>query len=289
MIDTCRAGDAHEARMLAGAIVVQRGRRAAGVRQRMVRSLVRRPVRAAFERRRVEAGARQHAARDLDMRRLAAVARTRERKLRVAEPVAIRGAALDQRQRLQRLHGGARIDRLPGVAERQYGRAVGVDHHDGPAVAALHQGAAGDLDQFRITHLSCFPAGYGARLPQFRRKPFIPDYHERRRARLSTPKPSIAQGPLLVLPGGLPRPGARRRRRPRLSRWPDPLEPMGPHGGEPHARCGLPSGGPRPGDGRPHPRLEGCRRGPQLDRHQAPRTTKTGAATTSRAGAARCG
>ena len=52
MIDAGRAGDADEARMLARAIVVQRRRRAAGARQRLARSLMRGPMRAAFERRR---------------------------------------------------------------------------------------------------------------------------------------------------------------------------------------------------------------------------------------------
>ena len=75
--------------------------------------LVRGPVRAAFERRRIEPGARQHAACHRDMPRLAAVAGAGERQFLVAETVAVGRAALDQRQRLQRLHGRARKDRLP--------------------------------------------------------------------------------------------------------------------------------------------------------------------------------
>ena len=115
------------------------------------------PVRAAFERAAVEPGARQHAARDLDMRRLAAMAGAGQRQFLVAEAVVVGRAALDQRQRLDRLHGRARIDRLRHVAERQHGRAVGIDHRDRAVMAALHQRAAHHLDQYRITHLSCRP------------------------------------------------------------------------------------------------------------------------------------
>ncbi len=57
MIDADRAGGAEEARMLARAIVVQRRRRVAGARERLARGLMRGPMRAAFERRRIEPGA----------------------------------------------------------------------------------------------------------------------------------------------------------------------------------------------------------------------------------------
>ena len=120
MIDAARAGDADEARMLAGAIVVQRRRRTAGARERLARGLVRGPVRAAFERRAVEPGARQHAARDRDMRRLAAMTGAGKREFLVAEAVAVGRAALDQRQRLQRLHGRARKHRRRDIAEREH-------------------------------------------------------------------------------------------------------------------------------------------------------------------------
>ena len=65
------------------------------------------------------------------------------------KPVAVGGAALDQRQRLQRLHRRARIDRLLDVAQRQHPAAVGIDHRDGAGVPAFHQRAAQDLDQNR--------------------------------------------------------------------------------------------------------------------------------------------
>ena len=100
----------------------------------------------------VEPGRPQHALDAGDMRRLAAVRRAGERELLVAEAVAVGAARLDQHQRLQRLDGRARKDRRRDVAERQHGRAVGVDHRHGAAVAALDQVAARHFDQDRIGH-----------------------------------------------------------------------------------------------------------------------------------------
>ena len=138
--------------MLARAVVVQRRRRAAGARQRLRRGLVQRPVGAAGERAGVEPGRAQHALDAGDMRRLAAVRRAGERELLVAEAVAVGAARLDQHQRLQRLDGRAGKHRRRDVAERQHGRAVGVDHRHGAAVAALDQVAARHFDQDRIGH-----------------------------------------------------------------------------------------------------------------------------------------
>ncbi len=75
-----------------------------------------------------------------------------QRQLLRAEAVAIGSAAFDQRQRLQRLHRRARIDRPLDVAERQHAAAVGVDHRDRAGVPAFDQRAAQDLDQDGITH-----------------------------------------------------------------------------------------------------------------------------------------
>ena len=84
-------------------------------------------MRAAGERRDVEPGLGEHRRRGLDMRRRAGMRGAGERDLGLAELQRVGGAALDQRQRLQRLDGGARKDRLVDFAERERDRAVGVD------------------------------------------------------------------------------------------------------------------------------------------------------------------
>ena len=99
VIDAHRAGDAEKARVLAGAIVMQRRRRA-GPRQRKGRRMRDRPMRAAAQRRRIETGLRQHVLDAGDVRRLAAVRGASERQFFVAEPVTIGGARFDQRQSL---------------------------------------------------------------------------------------------------------------------------------------------------------------------------------------------
>ena len=86
------------------------------------------------------------------MRRLAAVGRAGERNLLIAEPVALRRAAFDERQRLQGLHRRARIDRPRHVTKRQHGRAIGIRDGDGPAMAAFDEPPAHHLDKNRITH-----------------------------------------------------------------------------------------------------------------------------------------
>jgi len=75
----------------------------------------------------------------------------------IAEAVFVGSAALDERQCLERLHSGARIDRPRHIAEREHGRAIRIDHRDCAAMAAFDKRAAHHLDQNRITHLSCSP------------------------------------------------------------------------------------------------------------------------------------
>ncbi len=110
-------------------------------------------MRAAFERRRLEPGAREHARCDLDMRRFPAMAGAGERQFLVAEAEPVGRPAFEQHQRLDRLHGRARIDRLPHIAERHNRRAIGIDDRHGTAVPALHLRPAHHLDNNRITHL----------------------------------------------------------------------------------------------------------------------------------------
>ena len=75
-------------------------------------------MRAAGERSDIEPCLGEHRRRRLDMRRRAGMRRAGERDLGLAEPQRVSRAALDQRQRLQRLDGGARKDRFVDFAER---------------------------------------------------------------------------------------------------------------------------------------------------------------------------
>ena len=68
----------------------------------------------------VEPRERQHPRRGRDMVRLAGMRGAGQRQLLGAKAVEVGSAAFDQRQRLQRLHRRARIDRALDVAQRQH-------------------------------------------------------------------------------------------------------------------------------------------------------------------------
>jgi hypothetical protein len=154
MVDALGTGDAQEASVLAGAIVVQR-RRLAGARHRGDRGLRHRPVGAAAQRRGIEPGLRQHARDPRDMPRLAGMRGAGQRQLFVAEAESVGGAGLDQRQGLQRLDRGARENRRCHIADGQHASAVGIGHGDGAAMPALDQRPAQDFDQNRVIHVRC--------------------------------------------------------------------------------------------------------------------------------------
>ena len=78
--------------------------------------------------------------------------RAGERNLLVAQTQPIGGAALDERQGLQRLDGGARIDRPVRVAKGHNHPAVGIDDRAGPAVGGFDPFSARGLDDHRIGH-----------------------------------------------------------------------------------------------------------------------------------------
>jgi hypothetical protein len=147
-----RTGCAQESGVLAGAVVVHGRSGRACARQRLRGGSMHRPMRAAFQCARVEPGRRQHAERRFHVRRLAAVRRTGERQMRVGEREALGCARFDQHQRLQRLHGRARIDQSVDVAQGQHRCAVGIDHRYGAAVAAFDVGTADGFDEDRIGH-----------------------------------------------------------------------------------------------------------------------------------------
>ena len=95
------------------------------------------------------------------MLRLAGMRGAGERDLGVRQPVFVGEPALDERQGLQRLDGGARIDAALDVADGKHRRALGVDDRDRATMARFDLGAAGDLDQNRIVHdAACESAGF---------------------------------------------------------------------------------------------------------------------------------
>ena len=139
-------------RMLARAVVV--GGRWRGTRSQQLsrRRGVRRLVRAASQRWHGETDAGQHRRHAGNVRPGAGMGAAGERDLWRAETEAVGGAALQERQRLQRLDGGAREDRPGDVADGRHHLAVGAHHGDGAGVHALHQGAARELDQDGVAH-----------------------------------------------------------------------------------------------------------------------------------------
>ena len=113
-----------------------------------------RPVRAAFEHAFVASRLGEHRAGQRDMRLLARMRGAGERDLLVAEAEAVGGAALDQRQGLQRLDRRTRIDGPVDVAEGEHHPPVRVDHGARPAMGGFDPLAAQDFDDDRIGHRS---------------------------------------------------------------------------------------------------------------------------------------
>ena len=104
VVEPFGAGEAKKARMLARAIIVQRGwRTRTGPRQRGCGRLRNRPVRAAAQRRSVKTGFRQHPLDGGNVSRLAAMGGASERQFLVGEDVTVGGACFHQSHRLQRL------------------------------------------------------------------------------------------------------------------------------------------------------------------------------------------
>ena len=75
-----------------------------------------------------------------------------ERNLLLAQTQAVCSAARDERQGLQRLDGGARINRPIGVAKGHHHPAVRIDHRARPAMGGLNEVAARGLDNHGIQH-----------------------------------------------------------------------------------------------------------------------------------------
>ena len=131
---------------------MQSGRRPPRARERARFVLAERPMSAAFERPFVESRFGEHRARGRDMVLAARVRRAAERNLLVAQTQAVRSAACDERQGLQRLDGGARINRPIGVAKGHHHPAVRIDDRARPAMGGFDEVAARGLDDHWIGH-----------------------------------------------------------------------------------------------------------------------------------------
>ena len=81
------------------------------------------------------------------MRGLALMRRAGEREFFIREIEAIRGAGLDQRQRLQGFGGRARVNWHLRVARCPDGLAGSIHHNESAAMAAFHRRAARHFDQ----------------------------------------------------------------------------------------------------------------------------------------------
>src|SRR5262245_13378736 len=110
------AGGEH-AGMLARAIVVDRKRPGAAPHEIARGLLADWPMRAAGKVALVEARASEQASHGLDMHAVAAMRGASDRKLGVAKPERLGGAAFDQRNGLENFHRGAREDATVNVAK----------------------------------------------------------------------------------------------------------------------------------------------------------------------------
>ena len=136
--------------MLAGAIIVDGLGAAARARQLPRRPLADRPMRPASELTLVEPSLGEQRAHRGDVNRVAAMRGAGDGELGLTETERVGGAALDQRNGLQGLDGGARKYRTRHIAERQQEMSISVGDGDGAAMAALDQAPARHLDEDRI-------------------------------------------------------------------------------------------------------------------------------------------
>ncbi len=148
-------GHRKHARMLAGAVVMERARRLMGLDEGPCRPTAERRVRAAFERVGPEPSAPKHALRLLHMPRLARMRGAAKRQLLVAEVERIGRAGLDQRQRLHQLHRRARIDRPRHITEHEQKFTTRAGDGDRSSMRALDEPPARDLDEDGVEHRHC--------------------------------------------------------------------------------------------------------------------------------------
>jgi hypothetical protein len=92
----------------------------------------------------------EQASHRLDMHPIAAVRGASDRKLGIAKPKRIGGAALDEGQGLQRFHRGAWKDRALDIAKGKNEAAGSIGNRDGAGMAALDDRPPHHLDEHGI-------------------------------------------------------------------------------------------------------------------------------------------
>ena len=95
----------------------------------------------------VEPGLGEQAPHRLDMHTVAAMRGAGDRELVIAEPKRVGGAALDQRNGLQRLDRGAREHRSLDIAERKQEPPISIGNGDSAGMAALDERPSDHLDE----------------------------------------------------------------------------------------------------------------------------------------------
>ncbi|QTK79320.1 hypothetical protein AT6N2_C1601 [Agrobacterium tumefaciens] len=146
------AAGADEAGMFAGAVIVKRRRLLHRSRLMDDGLLVRRPVRAAFQRIDIPARFRKHGGGELCVGVLPGMGGTGKRKFAVAETVGIRRTAFHQRQRLHGLAGRTRENAALDIASGKQDPAIAIHHHGEALVTAFDEIAPEDFDGNGIVH-----------------------------------------------------------------------------------------------------------------------------------------
>jgi hypothetical protein len=96
------------------------------------------------------------------MHGLAGMGRASERNFLVADVKGLGRSRFEQRERLDGLEGGTRINRDGYIAKREDDIALRIGQGDGPAMHALHQRAAGQFDKYGIGHANLRPVTGGS-------------------------------------------------------------------------------------------------------------------------------
>ncbi len=155
--------ESEKPRVLARAVVVQPGRAFLRLAQRVAHVRIARRLRSALQGTRSESRAREYGADAVRVDRFGVVRGQSQRDLGVGEAEAFRGAGLEQRQRLQALHGAARENRHFPRAHPVEDRPVRVAQDPGAAMLGFDVRAAPNAHEHRIIRIEVAARGDLAR------------------------------------------------------------------------------------------------------------------------------
>ena len=112
------------------------------------------PLGAALQRAFVNPGSLQHGGGNGNVIGFAAMRCLRQGQFTLSVAECVGGTAFDQRQRLNRLDGGTRINCFIGIAGRKNRPPVSIVYRYRAAMTAFHSVAAHDFDEDRVGHSS---------------------------------------------------------------------------------------------------------------------------------------